>query len=78
MTQLFLIAILFLGLVYYPIFMYQTTRRFLTDAFAAETRYSRVINWIGFGLSAVLFLISGTVALNVLITLLTGGTISVP
>ena len=78
MTQLFLPALLLLGLIYYPIFMYRTTSRFLTDAFGAQTRYNRVINWIGFGLSAVLLLISGTVSLNVLITILTGGTISVP
>lgn len=78
MTQLFLPALLLLGMIYYPILMYRTTRRFVTDAFDAQALYIQVINWIGFGVSAALFLISGTVALNVLITLLTGGTISVP
>lgn len=78
MTQTFLVPIILLGMVLFPLFMYRQVEVFLRDAFAAETRYTRVINWIGYGVSSVLFLISGTVVLNVLITLITGGTITAP
>lgn len=78
MIQLFLIPVILLSMIFYPVFVLQHVNVFLKDAFAATTRYNRVINWIGFGVSSALFLISGTVVLATLITLFTGGTISVP
>lgn len=78
MIQLFLIPLIIVALVLFPVITFQYLSQFLREAFAAEDPYLRSIKWVGFGASSVLFLISGTVVLSVIITLATGGTISVP
>jgi len=77
MMNFFLLPLVLVAVTLLPFWFLYVWRHVSVEVFTAKTTYEKVLSWIGLVLMSALFLVSGTVVLELWIALLTEGSVKV-